>query len=259
MATQSSIEWTQATWNPVTGCNKISPGCKHCYAERLSFRLREMGQKKYVDGFKLKLHPGSLSDPFRMKKPQLVFVNSMSDLFHHQIPAEFILKVFRTMEKANWHRYQILTKRSDRLLELDPRIKWLPNIWMGVSVEREDYCFRIDDLRRTHALTKFLSIEPLLGPIQNLDLKGMNWVIVGGESGPGARVMQKAWVTDLRDQCIAAGVPFFFKQWGGINKKAAGRILDGREWNELPTFLETTRVHQHKQTRFVSPPHRENE
>jgi protein gp37 len=239
MGASSSIEWTEATWNPVTGCTKISPGCKHCYAERMALRLKAMGQPNYVNGFQLTLHENSLALPFRWKKPQTIFVNSMSDLFHDDVPSEFILRAFDVMVKANWHRYQILTKRSHRLLELDPQLPWASHIWMGVSVESKSYTFRIDHLRSTGAHVKFLSLEPLLGPLLNLDLSGIHWSIVGGESGPGARPMQKSWVIDIRNQCQRAGVPFFFKQWGGVNKKRAGRLLEGRTWNEMPVSLST--------------------
>ena len=234
MATKSSIEWTEATWNPVTGCTKISPGCKHCYAERMARRLRAMGSPNYENGFKLTLQPQALEVPLRWKKPQMIFVNSMSDLFHRDVPADFIQQVFRVMTKAHWHTYQILTKRSDRLLELDDVIEWQPQIWMGVSVESNDYTFRIDHLRRTSAMTKFLSLEPLLGPLPNLNLNGIDWAIVGGESGPGARPMNGEWVVDIRNQCQRARVPFFFKQWGGFNKKRNGRDLDGRTWDDMP-------------------------
>jgi protein gp37 len=234
MATQSSIEWTESTWNPVTGCNKISPGCKHCYAERMAYRLQAMGQPNYVNGFELALHERALQLPLKWKKPQTIFVNSMSDLFHKDVPVEFILRVFDVMRRANWHQYQILTKRSARLLELDPILPWAPHIWMGVSVETEDYSFRIDHLRQTTAQVKFLSLEPLLGPLQRLNLNAIDWVIVGGESGPGARPMNPLWVIDIRNQCQKAGVPFFFKQWGGTRKKKTGRELDGRTWDEMP-------------------------
>jgi len=234
MATNSSIEWTESTWNPLTGCNKISPGCKHCYAERMALRLQAMGQPHYTDGFKLTLHEESLELPLRWKKSQTIFVNSMSDLFHTDVPATFIHKMFDVMRRANWHRFQILTKRSDRLLELSPQIDWPSNVWMGVSVENSDYKFRIDQLRRTGAAVKFLSLEPLLGPLPKLNLRQMDWVIVGGESGPGARPMDTAWVIDIRNQCLKGGVPFFFKQWGGVQKKKAGRTLEGRTWDEMP-------------------------
>lgn len=233
---QSNIEWTESTWNPVTGCNKISPGCKHCYAERMALRLQAMGQRNYVDGFKLSLHEHMLERPLQWKKPQVIFVNSMSDLFHDDVPFSFIQKVFRVMRQANWHQFQVLTKRAQRLENLSSQIDWPDNVWMGVSVENQDYTFRIDHLRNTGAKTKFLSLEPLLGPLNDLDLWNIDWVIVGGESGPGARPMQQSWVTDIRDQCLAANVPFFFKQWGGVRKKQNGRSLEGRTWNQMPAF-----------------------
>ena len=214
MATKSSIEWTESTWNPLTGCTKISPGCKFCYAERMSARLKAMGQRNYRNGFKLTLHEHMLDAPLRWKKPQVVFVNSMSDLFQDDVPVTFIQQVFATMRAAHWHQFQVLTKRADRLLEVNPKLQWTDNIWMGVSVENEKYQPRIDDLRQTGAAIKFLSLEPLLGPLPKLNLCGMDWVIVGGESGPGARPMHKDWVRSIRDQCSEAGVSFFFKQWG---------------------------------------------
>lgn len=236
MASNSSIEWTESTWNPVTGCTKISPGCKYCYAERMANRLQAMGQPNYVNGFELALHEQVLKLPLQWKKPQTIFVNSMSDLFHKEIPVEFVLRVFEVMTRADWHQYQILTKRSDRLLELDPILQWAPHIWVGVSVENQDYTFRIDHLRETGAKIKFLSLEPLLGPLHGLNLKGIDWVIVGGESGPGARPMSLSWVVDIRNQCQAAKVPFFFKQWGGTNKRKTGRELEGRTWDEMPVI-----------------------
>ncbi|HVN49125.1 MAG TPA: phage Gp37/Gp68 family protein [Bacteroidota bacterium] len=234
MAINSSIEWTESTWNPITGCTKISPGCKHCYAERMAFRLQRMGQKNYANGFQLTLQEHALELPLQWKKPQTIFVNSMSDLFHKDVPLKFIQKMFDVMKRASWHRFQILTKRSDRLLEIHNQLDWQPNIWMGVSVENQDYTYRIDDLRKTNAHVKFLSIEPLLGPIRKLKLKNIDWVIVGGESGPGARPIEEPWVLDIRDQCINAQVPFFFKQWGGVNKKRAGRMLEGKTWSQMP-------------------------
>ncbi len=234
MATKSSIEWTESTWNPLTGCTKVSPGCKHCYAERMAKRLHAMGQHNYANGFKLTLHPQALEIPLGWKKPQMIFVNSMSDLFHKDVPIDFIQQVFDVMRRADWHTFQVLTKRAERLLEIDPQIDWPANVWMGVSVENQDYKFRIDLLRQTHAQTKFLSLEPLLGPLPKLNLKGINWVIVGGESGPGARPLSEEWVVDLRDQCKARQVPFFFKQWGGVQKKRAGRLLEGRTWDDMP-------------------------
>ena len=234
MGAHSNIEWTESTWNPLTGCTKVSPGCKHCYAERMALRLQAMGQPNYVNGFKLTMHEHMLEVPLRWKKPRMIFVSSMSDLFHHDAPLEFIQKVFKVMRRASWHTFQVLTKRSRRLLELDPEINWPANVWMGVSVENKDYTFRIDHLRQTGALVKFLSLEPLLGPLADLDLHGINWVIVGGESGPGARPLAKEWVVDIKDQCLAAHVPFFFKQWGGVKRKRNGRVLQGRTWDEMP-------------------------
>jgi len=234
MATKSSIEWTESTWNPLTGCTKISPGCKHCYAERMAKRLHAMRQPNYANGFKLTLHPQALEIPLSWKKPQMIFVNSMSDLFHKDVPVDFIQQVFDVMRRADWHRFQVLTKRAERLLEIDSQIEWPSNVWMGVSVENQDYKYRIDLLRQTHARIKFLSLEPLLGPLRRLNLKGINWVIVGGESGPGARPVLEEWVIDIRDQCKAKHVPFFFKQWGGVQKKRAGRLLQGKTWDEMP-------------------------
>lgn len=234
MAEGSGIEWTESTWNPVTGCTKISPGCKHCYAEHMAKRLQAMGQANYVNGFDLTLQPHMLEWPLCRKKPQTIFVNSMSDLFHKDVPLAYIRRVFDVMTRAHWHWFQVLTKRADRLAELSPQLDWAPNVWMGVSVETDRYRGRIDALRSTGAQTKFLSLEPLLGPLRDLDLAGIDWVIVGGESGPRSRPMSPAWVTDLRDQCQRSKVPFFFKQWGGKNKKKAGRLLDGQIWDQMP-------------------------
>jgi protein gp37 len=239
MATNSHIEWTDATWNPVTGCTKISPGCKHCYAERLANRLKAMGQANYRNGFEVTLHPSMLEHPLHWKTPKRIFVNSMSDLFHRDVPLAYIEDVFDVMRRAHWRQYQVLTKRSDRLLELSKVLRWEPQIWMGVSVENSDYVERIDDLRQTGAHVKFLSLEPLLGPLRKLELRGIDWVIVGGESGPGARPVDPAWVTDIRNQCVSADVAFFFKQWGGVQKKRTGRQLEGRTWDEMPEALVT--------------------
>lgn len=238
MAEHSGIEWTESTWNPLTGCDKVSPGCKHCYAERMSKRLKAMGQPKYANEFDLTLHESALDEPLHWKKPQVIFVNSMSDLFHKDVPVEFIQRTFDVMRRAHWHTFQVLTKRAERLEEISPSIEWPVNVWMGVSVEAEKYTSRIDHLRRTGAKTKFLSLEPLLGPLSNLDLDGIDWVITGGESGPGARPMQAEWVTEIRDQCQAANVPFFFKQWGGVQKKRTGRTLGGRTWDEMPVIQQ---------------------
>ena len=234
MATNTKIEWTGSTWNPVTGCIKISPGCMNCYAERMAKRLQAMGQPNYANGFNLTLHHHVLELPLKWKKPQTIFVNSMSDLFLKDIPTEFIQKVFEVMHRAHWHTFQVLTKRAKRLSKLSEALAWAPNIWMGVTVENANFTSRIAYLQKTEAFIKFLSIEPLLGPIPDLDLDGIDWVIVGGESGPGARPLKPEWVLDIRDQCKEANVPFFFKQWGGVNKKKAGRELEGRTWNEIP-------------------------
>jgi protein gp37 len=236
---QSSIEWTEATWNPVTGCDKVSPGCARCYAEKLALRLRAMGQDNYKNGFELTLQPHMLEKPLLWKKPQTIFVNSMSDLFHREIADEYILQVFDVMRRASWHQFQVLTKRADRLEEMNDQIAWPQNVWMGVSVESERYLHRIEHLRRTNAVIKFLSLEPLLGPLPHLDLGGIDWVIVGGESGPGARPLQEQWVLEIKDLCAVRGVPFFFKQWGGVNKKRAGRLLMGRTWDEMPALAAT--------------------
>jgi len=233
----SKIEWTESTWNPVTGCTKISTGCKHCYAERMAKRLHAMGQPNYRNGFKTTCHPDVLGTPLKWKKPQMIFVNSMSDLFHKDVPAQFIDELFFTMNEARWHTFQILTKRAGRLEQLASRFKWTSNIWMGVTVETADHVARIDHLRNVPATVRFLSLEPLLGPLPGLNLDKIDWVIVGGESGPGARPMDPEWATDLRDQCLSANVPFFFKQWGGVQKKKAGRLLEEKTWDQMPTEI----------------------
>jgi protein gp37 len=234
MGQKSPIEWTESTWNPVTGCTKISDGCKNCYAEKLAIRLRAMGQANYRNGFALTLQPQAAELPLKWKKPQTIFVNSMSDLFHTDIPLDYIKRVFDVMAEADWHYFQILTKRSDRLKQVSSEINWQPHIWQGVSVENSKVIHRIDDLRESGAHVKFLSIEPLLGSLPNLDLSGIDWVIVGGESGPRARAMEESWVLEIKAQCESAGVPFFFKQWGGIRKHKTGRTLLGRTWDEMP-------------------------
>lgn len=231
---QSAIEWTDSTWNPVTGCDKISPGCKFCYAEVMSRRLHAMGQPNYANGFKVTLQPHMLDKPLEWRKPQVIFVNSMSDLFHDDVPLAYIQRVFDVMRRAHWHEFQVLTKRAERLAELSPLLPWPKNVWMGVSVENAKYTSRIDYLRQTGAAVKFLSIEPLLGAIPQLDVSGIDWVIVGGESGRTPRPLNEAWVVDIMHQCQRAKVPFFFKQWGGVNKKAAGRELNGRTWDDMP-------------------------
>lgn len=231
---RTKIQWTRFSWNPTTGCSKVSPGCAHCYAERMAPRLKAMGQKNYANGFAVATHPVSLELPLTWKKPQLVFVNSMGDLFHEQVPDAFIEQVFDVMRRAPQHRFQVLTKRSERLVQLSQQLPWPENVLMGVTIENAAYGFRIDHLRQTPAKVKFLSLEPLLGPIPNMNLTDIRWLIAGGESGPGARKMEADWVRDIRDQRIRAGNLFFFKQWGGVNKKKAGRILDGRTWDEMP-------------------------
>lgn len=233
MAT-SSIEWTEMTWNPTTGCSKISQGCKFCYAEIMSRRLQAMGVEKYKDNFKVRIHPNALTTPYTWRKPKIVFVNSMSDLFHEEIPVSFIQQVFKVMRENPQHVFQILTKRAERLLELSSDLKWTHNIWMGVSVENQQTEFRIDLLRNSRAKVKFLSLEPLLGPLPNLKLHDIDWVIVGGESGHKPRPMDTEWVIDIQEQCKASEVAFFFKQWGGKNKKKNGRLLNGRTYDEMP-------------------------
>ena len=239
MAQNSKIEWTESTWNPVTGCTKISAGCKNCYAERIALRLKAAGSPNYANGFRLTLHHHALEIPLRWRNPRTIFVNSMSDLFHKNIPFDFISKIFDVMCRASHHRFQILTKRSGRLLELSSKLTWPENVWMGVTVENAECIFRIDHLRQTKAAIKFISFEPLLGPIANIDLEGTDWVIVGGESGPKARPMKPQWATDIRDQSLSAGVPFFFKQWGGVNKGKNGRLLNGHTWDQMPIRLES--------------------
>lgn len=234
MALGSTIEWTEATWNPVTGCTKISAGCKNCYAERMARRLRAMGKPQYTNGFKLTLQPDALERPLRWKHPRTIFVNSMSDLFHKDVPPEFIAKVFEVMNRCPQHTFQVLTKRPEIAAAHASLLTWSSNIWMGTSVENVLVTDRVASLRKIPACIRFLSIEPLLGPIPHLALDGIHWVIVGGESGPHARPMDVTWVRDIRDHCITRAVPFFFKQWGGINKKKTGRILDGRCWDEMP-------------------------
>jgi len=242
MARKSKIEWTESTWNPVTGCTKISIGCLNCYAERFAMRLKAAGNRNYTNGFRVTLHPELLKMPLRWKHPRTIFVNSMSDLFHKDVPFDFISEIFSVMSRASHHRFQVLTKRSHRLLQLSTNLPWPQNVWMGVTVENSDFCYRIEQLTQTPAAIKFISFEPLLGPIHNINLDGIDWVIVGGESGPNARPMKPEWVTDIRDQCLAAGVPFFFKQWGGVNKKKNGRKLDGHIWNQTPRSQEPINV-----------------
>ena len=237
---QSSIEWTEMTWNPTTGCDKVSAGCKFCYAEVMSKRLKAMGIEKYQDGFDIKIHEEELKKPYSWKKPRVVFVNSMSDLFHPDVPVDFIQKVFKVMKENPQHVFQLLTKRPEILKYYDSEgwLDWSHNIWMGISVEDERVMSRIDLLRDTNARVKFLSCEPLIGPLPNMNLEKIDWVIVGGESGRKPRPMDTDWVTDIKDQCKKAGVAFFFKQWGGTNKKKTGRELEGRTWDEMPIIAE---------------------
>lgn len=240
MATRSGIEWTETTWNPVTGCSKVSPGCAHCYAERMANRLRAMGVRKYGQGFEVAVHDDALDEPLRWRQPRLVFVNSMSDLFHPSVPAAFIEAVFATMNEAPRHTFQVLTKRPERVSSLEGQLRWTPNIWLGVTIESEQWLARLGPLAATGARTRFLSLEPLLGPLPGLTLTGIDWVIAGGESGPGARPMRPAWVRAIRDTCVRSNVPFFFKQWGGVYKKRTGRTLDGRTWDQMPAVAAGT-------------------
>jgi protein gp37 len=239
MANNSHIEWTEATWNPATGCTKISQGCKNYYAERLALRLKRMGVPRYKNGFEIALHPDVLDLPKTWKKPKLVFVNSMSDLFHVDIPLDYIRQAFDVMSLCSQHTFQVLTKRSERLAEVAGHLPWPSNIWMGVSVEDSRVISRIDDLRKIPARVRFLSIEPLLGPLDNLNLTGIHWVIVGGESGPRAREMRSEWVDSIHRQCRRASVPFFFKQWGGVRKDLTGRTLHNRTYDEMPAAFPT--------------------
>jgi protein gp37 len=244
MADGSAIEWTEATWNPTTGCDRLSAGCDHCYALTLAKRLKAMGAPKYQNdgdprtsgpGFGVTIHPDALRIPYSWREPRVVFVNSMSDLFHARVPVSFVREVFSVMTDTPRHTYQVLTKRSHRLVRLADRLDWPPNVWLGVSVEDAAQLRRIDHLRDVPAAVRFLSCEPLLGPLHGVDLTGIGWVIAGGESGPGCRPLDRTWVTDIRDACTAAGVPFFFKQWGGRTPKAGGRELDGVLWDEMPS------------------------
>jgi len=234
---KSKIEWTESTWNPVSGCNKVSRGCDNCYAERMAVRLQAMGTKGYEDGFELTLHPHALEKPLKMKKPQVIFVNSMSDIFHDKIPDEYIIQIFKVMNKAYWHTFQVLTKRPKRLEKIADKLNWTSNIWMGVTVEANEYVDRVNYLRDCPAHIKFLSIEPLIDSVDTLDYTGIDWAIVGGESGYGARVLKKEWVVDVKDKCLELNIPFFFKQWGGVNKKKAGRLLDNKIYDDMPKIF----------------------
>ena len=234
MSVSSKIEWTESTWNPVTGCTKISEGCRYCYAEKLALRLKAMNNPRYVNGFDLTLHYDVLGEPLKWHRPKMIFVNSMSDLFHEKVPISFIEKVFEVIRIANHHTFQVLTKRSERLLQIAPFLKWPDNLWMGVTVEMAEFTYRISHLNQTPAKVKFISFEPLLSNINEMDLTGIDWVIVGGESGPQSRIMKKEWVISIKDQALDNEVPFFFKQWGGKNKKKTGRLLDGETWSQTP-------------------------
>ena len=233
---RTKIEWTESTWNPVTGCTKVSDGCANCYAYTMANRLQKMGNYKYRNGFRLTLHEECLSEPLSWKKPSLIFVNSMSDLFHEEIPAEFVKAVFSVMNKANWHTFQVLTKRAERLSELASELVWTDNIWQGVTVENEKNKFRIDYLRRIPASVKFISFEPLIGDVGQVNLEGIDWAIVGGESGFNCRPMEVDWVLNIKRQCEEQHVLFYFKQWGGVRRQKNGRLLLGRTWDEMPTL-----------------------
>jgi len=234
MSDRSAIEWTEASWNPATGCDKVSPGCAHCYAETFAERWRGVPDHPYQQGFDLKLWPERLDLPLRWRRPRRIFVNSMSDLFHEDIPDSFIRAVFDVMGQADWHTFQVLTKRHERLVELAPTLTWHPNVWMGVTIENRRFVNRADSLRQIQPAVRFISAEPLLGPLDGLGLTGIDWLIAGGESGSHHRRVRKEWITDLRDRCAAEGVAFFFKQWGGPRPKSGGRDLDGQTWDEFP-------------------------
>ncbi|WP_424664331.1 DUF5131 family protein [Candidatus Binatus sp.] len=248
MGDKSSIEWTDATWNPVTGCTKVSPGCKHCYAERLARRLHAMGNPRYRNSFQTTLHSDQIDLPLKWRQPRRIFVNSMSDLFHDDVPDAFIERVFATMGRASWHVFQILTKRAERLAEMATQLQWPGNVWQGVSTESQEYVYRIQLLRQVPAAVRFVSVEPMLGRIKRLPLRGIHWVIVGGESGPNFRRIDPDWVREIRDQCLAAKVPFFFKQWGGFRPKSGGRKLEGRTWDESPPAppLGAAEIREHR-------------
>jgi protein gp37 len=238
MSDKTAIQWTDSTWNPTTGCAKVSEGCRNCYADRLAHRLQAMGNPKFQNGFDVTIHPGALDQPRKWRRPRRIFVDSMSDLFHEDVPDDFVRQVFDVMAREERHTFQVLTKRPERAASLAAGLPWSPNIWLGVSVEDGRVLHRVDALRSIPAAVRFLSIEPLIGPIGDLDLNGIHWVIVGGESGPGHRPCSPQWVRSVRDQCVAAGVPFFFKQWGGRTPKDGGRELDGRTWDEFPATRE---------------------
>lgn len=239
MSVSSKIEWTEATWNPITGCTKCSAGCEHCYAATLAKRLKAMGNVRYKNGFDVTIHRDLFSRPLEWKKSKMIFVNSMSDIFHEKISDDDILQLFEVMNKANWHTFQVLTKRPDRLIDLSPKITWTPNIWMGVTVENSRALERVEKLKRCGARIKFVSAEPLLESISHIDLNGIDWLIVGGESGAGCRPLKKEWVVELRDIAKKSNTPFFFKQWGGFHHSQAGSELDGVEYKEYPRKIAT--------------------
>ncbi len=237
MSDRSAIEWTEATWNPVTGCDKVSPGCAHCYAETFAKRFEGVPGHPYEQGFELKLWPERLGIPLAWRRPRMVFVNSMSDLFHEDIPDEYVAEVFEVMREASQHTFQVLTKRHERLAQLAPELPWPENVWMGVTIENRRFVHRADYLREVPAAVRFISAEPLLGPLEGLDLDGIHWLIAGGESGARHRPVKQEWVIELRDRCEDAGVAYFFKQWGGTRSKSGGRLLEGRTWDQMPVAV----------------------
>ena len=232
--TKTKIEWTESSWNPITGCSKISDGCLNCYAEKMALRLKAMGTKGYENGFEVTLQNHQLERPLKLKKPQMIFVNSMSDIFHEKVPQDYILKIFETMNKADWHIFQVLTKRPERLEELREKITWTKNIWLGTTIESNKYIDRVKFIKETQANIKFISFEPLIDSVKDIDIDGIDWVIVGGESGSGSRVIKKEWIYEIKEKCDKLNIPFFFKQWGGTNKKKSGRLLDGKIYDEMP-------------------------
>ena len=235
--TKTKIEWTESSWNPITGCSKISDGCLNCYAEKMALRLKAMGTKGYENGFEVTLQYHQLQKPLKMKKSQMIFVNSMSDIFHENVPDEYILKIFDTMNKARWHTFQVLTKRPKRLEKLKDRINWTKNIWLGATIESNKYIDRVKYIKNTNAKIKFISFEPLIDSVKDIDLDGIDWAIVGGESGSGARIIKKEWIYEIKNRCEELNIPFFFKQWGGVNKKKNGRLLDGKIYDEKPVLF----------------------
>jgi protein gp37 len=236
MPRTTKIEWTHSSWNPATGCTKVSAGCRYCYAERMAKRLQAAGLYRYRNGFKVTLQEDIVELPLRWRKPRLVFAGSMTDLFHEDIPFEYLLRIFETMQKAHWHVFQLLTKREDRLAELYKHLPWPENVWMGVTVESSKEISRMEILRKVPAAVRFVSMEPLLGPIPRFPIDGIDWIIVGGESGPNARPVEYRWIVEIRNRCLKNNIPFFFKQWGGINKKKSGSLLDGKYYHEYPAF-----------------------